>query len=165
MLDTIAAGVTVLDYVSHAKSVPGGPRAFVDFVENSANARYANLANTRLYTPIGMHKTAYDTASGGFLSNVDELYRFELGLEADSNLTRAGTTNVFTPLGGGATGNALGWTVDKYKGQLRESVYGTKDGKRAAFVRLPEKKVVIIVLTNSETADLKQIAERIAGRF
>lgn len=165
LLDTIAAGVTVRDYLTHAKTVPGGSKTFAGFVAARGGVSYSQIATTAVYTPIGMHKTAFDSTRGEFQSNVDELYRFELGLTANRALTTEGTVNVFAPANGTGTGAALGWNVDQYKGVTRESAYGRSDGKRNAFVRFPDRRAAIIILTNDETADARAIADKIADRL
>ena len=60
---------------------------------------------------------------------------------------------------------AKGWTADTYMGLQRLSAFGTAAGKRTAFVRFPERKAVIIVLTNDDSADAKGMAEKIAERL
>jgi len=83
-------------------------------------------------------------------SNVDELYRFSLGLEVPTTWRDADYTK--------------GWTVDTYRGVTRVAAYATPDGKRAAFVRVPERKATIIILTNDANADARGMSERILER-
>jgi hypothetical protein len=45
------------------------------------------------------------------------------------------------------------------------SAYGTPDGHRAAFVRIPERRATIIVLTNDDGADAKGMADEITNRL
>jgi cyanophycinase len=114
----------------------------------------------RLATPIGMHKTNA-TASGQVMSDVDELYRLELGLENPLTFTRD-TTGAASEIKFDQT---RGWTVDSYKGVQRIAAYGADGGKRAAFVRFPDERAAIIVLTNDDSADAASIANRIADRL
>jgi cyanophycinase len=100
--------------------------------------------------PIGMHKTNA-TPDGQVQSNVDELYRLELGLEnprtwRDADLTR-------------------GWESSTVNGTTRLAVYGADGGKRSAFVRAPDRKAVVIILTNDDSADAKGMANRIMDRL
>jgi hypothetical protein len=55
--------------------------------------------------------------------------------------------------------------VDSYRGLARQSEYGLGEGKRNAFVRFPDRKAVIIILTSNDATDAKGIAERIADRL
>ena len=58
-----------------------------------------------------------------------------------------------------------GWTIDTYQGVTRLAAYATADGKRAAFVRVPDRKATIIILTNDANADARGMAERILDRL
>jgi hypothetical protein len=116
----------------------------------------------RASTPVGMHKTTA-TEAGDVLSNVDELYRLALGFENPHSYTRAA---------GGDPGAeresidyARGWETDTYRGTARYSAFGLAGGKRNAFVRFPERHAVIIILTNDETADARDMAEKIAEKL
>lgn len=84
-------------------------------------------------------------------SSVDELYRISLGLEVPTTWRDADYTK--------------GWTVDTYRGVTRLAAYATPDGKRGAFVRVPERKATIIILTNDANADARGMAERILDRL
>jgi cyanophycinase len=101
---------------------------------------------TRVSTPIGAHQTAAPD-SQHVQSSVDELYRFALGLEVPTTWRNADY--------------AKGWTVDGYKGVTRVAAYATADGKRAAFVRVPERHATIVILTNDANADARAMAEKI----
>ena len=101
-------------------------------------------------TPVGMHKTTA-TADGQVLSNVDELYRLELGLEnprtwKDVDLTK-------------------GWESETSNGVARLAAYGAEGGRRHAFVRVPDRRAVVIVLTNDDGADAKGMATRVLDRL
>ena len=101
-------------------------------------------------TPIGMHRTTAD-AVGQVSSDVDELYRLELGLENPRTWPNVDVTK--------------GWTAETHGVATWLSAYGAEGGKRDAFVRIPDKHAVVIVLTNDDAADAKGIAERIAERL
>ena len=104
----------------------------------------------QLGTPIGMHKTNA-TADGQIQSNVDELYRLELGLE--------------NPRTWRDTDPTKGWESTSVNGLTRLGTYGADGGKRSAFVRVPDRKAVVIVLTNDDAADAKGMANRILDRL
>ncbi len=120
---------------------------------------FQSCVTGRLSTPIGMHKTAA-TADGKVQSSVDELYRLSLGLENPRTFTRDTTRADSGPID-----LARGWHADTYKGVARLSAYGTPDGRRAAFVRIPERRATIIVLTNDDSADAKRMADEITNRL
>lgn len=114
----------------------------------------------RVSSPIGMHKTAANEA-GDVLSNVDELYRLALGLENPRTYLRGAPTDAERE----SIDYAKGWEADTYHGVARFSAFGIAGGKRDAFVRIPEKHAVIIILTNDDAADARGMAEKIADRL
>ncbi len=85
----------------------------------------------------GMQRVTYDSVAKSWNGNVDDLYRFEQG----RTTPRAGMRD--TSL----------------------AVYGTSDGKRNAWVRYPERRTTIIILTGDDGADTKGMAARIAERL
>ncbi len=129
-----------------------------------AGAPYAQLVERRLFTPIGAHKTVLDP-SGELQSNVDELYRLALGLQGARTFTR--DTSGAAPTGADAAplDLELGWRADHYRGSARLAEYGSPDGGRSAFVRFPDQRAVVIVLTSSDDADARGIAERLSERL
>ncbi|MFI5229448.1 MAG: cyanophycinase [Gemmatimonadales bacterium] len=109
-------------------------------------------------TPIGWHKTTSDPA-GAMSSDVDELYRLELGLENPA----------FVPDAAGAAPTTIdynaGWQHDTFHGESRYTAYGVEGGKRDAFVRLPDRRAVVIVLTDDDSADVKAVSDAIAAKL
>ena len=143
------SGQTIRDVLLQHEHSATTRREMVSLIVKKGGASYAQQVNRRIYTPIGMHKTVADSITGEFQSNVDELYRWELGLTALPAFREG----------------AFGWRLDTYDGLPRESEFGTSDGKRNAFIRFPSKHAAIIILTASPTADTKAIADRIADRL
>jgi cyanophycinase len=101
-------------------------------------------------TPIGMHKTTA-TADGQVQSSVDELYRLDLGLQNPRTWRDIDTTK--------------GWESESAGGVARLAAYGADGGRRNAFVRVPDRRAVAIVLTNDDQADAKGMANRILDRL
>jgi hypothetical protein len=118
---------------------------------------FQNCITRRVSTPVGLHKTTA-TPDGQVQSNVDELYRVALGLENPRTFVRDTTS-------GGAIDLNKSWEADAYRGVSRFSAFGAPDGKRAAFVRIPDKHATIIVLTNDDRADAKGIADKLTDRL
>jgi cyanophycinase len=123
----------------------------------NAGTPFQSCVTRRISTPVGMHKTVA-TTDGGVQSNVDELYRLSLGLENPRTFVRDTTSN-------GAIDLTKGWQADAYRGVSRLSAFGAAGGKRAAFVRVPDKHATIIVLTNDDAADAKAMADKITDRL
>jgi len=105
----------------------------------------------RLSGAVGLHKTTVPPGSHDIVSDVDELYRFELGLE-DSSIWPAADSS-------------KGWTIDTFNGVQRVAAYATKDGARAAFVRIPSRHATVIILANDPHADARGMSERILEKL
>lgn len=117
---------------------------------NGPSASPLERCVARLSVPVGAHRTvAMD--SQHVASSVDELYRFALGLEVPATWHNADDTK--------------GWTSDTYRGVTRLAAYATADGKRAAFVRIPDRHATVIILTNDATADARGMSERILDQL
>lgn len=111
-----------------------------------------DAASVRRVTAIGgMQRARYDTVTGSWTANVDDLYRFELGRFG----ARAGTRDTM-PL-------PPAFTVDTVGGRLRHSAFAGPNGTRAAWVRYPAQRVVVLVLTNDTAADARGLADRLAA--
>lgn len=100
--------------------------------------------------PIGLHRTTADSA-GRVSSSVDELYRLELGLENPGTWPGVDVTR--------------GWSKEIHGDVSWLTAYGAAGGRRAAFVRAPSEKAVVIVLTNDDSADARGMATKIATRL
>jgi cyanophycinase len=106
---------------------------------------------SRLSMPIGMHRTEAPPGADEILSDVDELYRLDLGLDDPRTWPKADYSK--------------GWTIDTYDGVQRLAAYGTSDGKRAAFVRIPSRHATVIILANDPNADARAMSERILDKL
>jgi hypothetical protein len=100
----------------------------------------------------GMQRTRYDSVSGEWTANVDDLYRFELG----RFVVRPGARDTHTP--------PPPFSIDTVNGRVRHAVYGTEDGMRSAWVRYPAERLVVMVLSNDSTADARAMAAQLSER-
>jgi cyanophycinase len=116
----------------------------------AAMTPFQRCVTRQVSTGVGMHKTSA-TADGQVLSNVDELYRLALGLESSRTWRDIDVTK--------------GWESDTSNGVVRLSAFGMEGGRRHAFVRVPDKRAVVILLTNDDAADAKGMANRILERL
>jgi cyanophycinase len=105
---------------------------------------------SRVVQPVGAVRTQ-SPDSTHIHSSVDDLYRVALGFESPA------TWRNVDPM--------RGWTSDTYRGVARLTAFATADGKRGAFVRVPSRKITIIILTNDPGADARSMADRILDRF
>ncbi|MEP6780877.1 MAG: Type 1 glutamine amidotransferase-like domain-containing protein [Gemmatimonadaceae bacterium] len=151
---------TYQDVLSDLRKAEFRRSALIRQLAMASGGTYEKLVTDRIMTPIGMHKTKVD-AKGEWQSNVDELYRWELGLTANHAFRRDSSASATAPV----NLNALGWTVDSYKGTARQSEFYSADGRRNAFVRFPEKGAALIILTNDDNADARGMANKIADKL
>ena len=113
-----------------------------------------------------------------FQGNVDELYRLESALEKPEvyPASMAPGMNISATVTFGAEGTAraaavappdvtLGWRKDTYRGFTRLSMFGTNDGRRNAFVRIPDKRISVIILSDKDDLAAQAIAERVIDRL
>ena len=155
---------TVRDYLTRANAAPDGSRKVARLLVERSGGTVSDLVQRRLLTTIGGQRTRADEA-GIVLSNVDELYRWELGLQIGGALTVAGGDSIFAPGGGNGRGNGLGWRLDTWRGLPRQSAFIAPDGKQGAFVRFPGHRASVIIITDQPGFDAKAAAERIAARL
>jgi len=128
---------------------------------SASGAAYPQFVARRLFAPVGIYRTTV-SADAKIESNVDELYRWELGLEHPQTFARDSTGSLNDAIRIDAT---LGWRADTVGGRARLASYTTADGRRGAFVRFPDQRASIIILTSSDEIDARGISERIAARL
>lgn len=105
----------------------------------------------RISMPIGMHRTEVPVGADEVVSDVDELYRLDLGLEDATTWPNADYSK--------------GWTAESYHGVQLLAAYGTSDGKRAAFVRIPSRHAAVVILTNDPNADARGMSQQILDKL
>ncbi|HEX7025543.1 MAG TPA: Type 1 glutamine amidotransferase-like domain-containing protein [Gemmatimonadales bacterium] len=131
--------------------------ALLSQVKGADSGSAQAVLSRRILMPIGARRTTPDSG------NVDELYRLELGLQYPATWSRdSASTDGAEPAPVDPT---LGWNREALNGVARLSLYGTPDGKRNAFVRLPEPRIAVIILTDQDDLDARLIAENIVGRL
>jgi len=165
--DPIAPGtsMSVREYLAAAPAWSDSGAMLADLVSRRTGTPFVQFVQRRIFTPIGAHKTKVD-ADGRLQSNVDELYRWELGLE--NNPEFAGDVGGATDGSGDARQSVMrnaGLRADTYRGLTRYSAYGTPTGKRNAFVRIPDRKAVIIILTDDDSVDAKAVADALTDKL
>lgn len=116
----------------------------------------------RAATPVGLHKTSANEA-GDVQSSVDELYRVSLGLEYGPTYAKnvTGDPTEPQPATREPIDGARGWMADQFAGATRYRAFVREGGKRGAFVRIPERHLTIIILTNDDNADAQTMTEKI----
>jgi cyanophycinase len=107
----------------------------------------------RVTTMGGMQRAAFDSTKRTWSVSVDDLYRFEQG-RVPLRVDAKDTTTVLR-----------GFENDMANGERRMSAFGTADGKTNAYVRYPDRRTTIIVLTRDAAFDAKDATARIAEKL
>jgi D-alanyl-D-alanine carboxypeptidase len=106
--------------------------------------------------------------SGAFLSTVLDLAKWDAALYTDTILKRATREQMWTPvkLNSGATyPYGFGWSLEPLGKHRRVDHGGSLPGFRSHFMRLPDDKLSVIVLTNSGGANPAGIARGVAAIY
>ena len=155
--------ISVREYLA-APAWPDTGRAVAELITQRTGSPFTQLVTRRIFTPIGAHKTTVDP-DGKLQSNVDELYRWELGLEHNKDFAPDSTPSTDGSVEVRQFPAHAGWRSDSYHGQTRFSAYANVSGRRNAFVRIPDAKAVIIILTDNDAVDARGLADVITGRL
>jgi hypothetical protein len=158
VLVNAAYGVPVQRRFTPETASPNVPLLDLSAVLNAAllpdsTGRFGAAAVRRVLAVGGMQRATFDSATRRWNASVDDLYRFELGRTALRPGARDTTTDV------------RGFTTETANGVRRQVAYATPQGRRAAWVRLPDQRAVIIILTNDDGFDARAAADRIADRL
>ncbi len=121
-----------------------------DALAPDSTGRISAASVRRVATMGGMQRMVYDSVAKTWSGNVDDLYRFEQARTAPNAPVNA---------------QARGFTVGSDKGEVTHTAYGTSDGRRAAWVRYPARRVAILMLTTDDAFDAKSAASRIADQL
>jgi cyanophycinase len=116
-------------------------------------ARGAMPPLRRVLATGGMQRVTYDSAARSWQGNVDDLYRFEQGRTA----LRPGVPDTATVV--------RGFTTDTVNGMRRQSAFGAEGGRRAAWLRYPDRRTTILILTSDDAFDARGAGQRIADRL
>ena len=105
-------------------------------------------------------------AAGSLVSSVDDLARWDAAIAEGKLLKAASWKKAFTPYtltNGKSTGYGYGWEIGRLNGATKIAHGGGINGFATYALRLPEKKVFVAVLSNSESANPEMIATKVAA--
>ena len=155
-------------------------------IEKVSGLPYANFVQQRIFTPLGMTQTAYETpntapgtravghtakmwggagpapaismsqvnSAGAILSTVDDMAKWEAAISSGKLLKPASWAQAFTPYklsDGKSTNYGYGWQMAKVRGANEISHGGDVNGFAVFALRVPEKKVYVVLLTNTDS--------------
>jgi cyanophycinase len=154
-----ATAAKMAQWMTTQSDVNNAERTMAFIAAFKAGVSYQQAVTRRLYGPSGMQRTTVDTLAGTFKSNVDDLYRLELAVLSRASSASAAVNPTNTD------GPPIGWLADRFAGQRRISSFAAPNGRRAAFVRFPDRKAAIIILTDNDAIDARAMADAIAAKL
>ena len=155
----VAPRLTVANVLS-SRFTPENAKLVADLIAGRTGRTFPQAVMARLYGPIGMHRTEL-AANVAFRSNVDELYRFDLGLQ-ESRMFLSDSARLKDPSG---LDEKVGWNLETVGGRSALTQYVIPEGRRGAFLRIPESQATVILLTDSDAFDARAVAHAIATRL
>lgn len=105
--------------------------------------------------------------SGAFFSTVEDLARWEAVLLTDAVLREATRKQMWTDVrlnDGSPAGYGFGWSVGTVAGRSAVHHGGSLPGFRAFYLRFVDERLAVIVLGNSDDADMQSVAVGVATR-
>ncbi len=105
---------------------------------------------------------SWKLAGGGFLSSVGDLGSFAAALCREDLLPRSALDRMWTvqrTRDGAPTGYGLGFSVSRSGGRLRVSHSGAQEKTRTLMQILPDEGRALVLMTNSEWANLAPVAD------
>lgn len=112
----------------------------------------------------GDDDVAWKLAGGGFTSNIGDLARFTQALINHELLSPQSEQQLWSSqqtVTGTATGYGLGFAISKLHGQRRIGHLGAQSKTRTSLSFLPERKIGVVLMCNSEWANLSPLQDRI----
>lgn len=99
-------------------------------------------------------------AAGALYSTVDDLYKWDRALAAETLAPRAVLERMFTPF---KDGYAYGWSIGSFAGRRNIRHGGGINGFTTDISRFPDDDACIIVLNNFSTGFIPEISDALAG--
>lgn len=149
------AGMTATDVENQRRVVLNRAAGY----EASPNGEYLNSRQVDL---------SYKWGGGGLVSTVTNLCSFAGALLQDRILSREWRAKMWSRArlsDGSEIPYGLGWGVTRYRGELLISHNGAQQGARASFWILPDRGVVIAVLTNYENHNVNDLINLVADTW
>jgi CubicO group peptidase (beta-lactamase class C family) len=106
--------------------------------------------------------------SGALLSNVLDLAKWDGALYTERPLAGAIKEQMWSPIrlnSGGTHNYGFGWETGVFQGRRYVGHGGSLAGFRSHYMRFPDSKLSVIVLTNLDGARPNVITQRVAGQY
>jgi CubicO group peptidase (beta-lactamase class C family) len=142
--------------------------AFEDGISTVAHRAYGYSHHGTGFERTDQSLTSAVLGDGGIYSSVDDLHLWDQALYT-TKLVRAETLQqAFTPAvltSGKPTNYGFGWEIGEFHGVKTVRHGGSTIGFRTEILRMPDRKLTVIVLTNRNEAKPGEIADHIAALF
>lgn len=160
-------------------------------IEQVSGQKYSDYLEQHIFRAIGMQDSGYDStvaiihghahgyaiegqklryadyvdwsmayAAGGLYSTVEDLLKWDQALYTEQLLSRKWLDRLFKP---DASGYNYGWFINNKGGRLKMYHEGSNPGFAAFILRYPPDRTFVGVLSNLETAPVRQIASDLAS--
>jgi Beta-lactamase len=124
-------------------------------VEKAGGKTLAELLTDRIFKPLHMSDTTAppDTrASDGVISTTTDLTKYSIALDGEQLVSAKSKAAMFTPtksITGKILPSGLGWFSQTYMNERVIWHYGQDTGAGSLFLRIPDRKLTLIVLSDS----------------
>jgi len=162
----LAREITLRHVLSHiADGTPGEEFLYNGGIYNSLTAvvekvggkPFPDLLTNAIFNPLGMNHTTSGkgvSAATGVVSTTADLAKYAIALDGTTLLSANSKTAMATPAHsthGAILPYGLGWFTQTYFNQQIVWHYGQEEAFASLFLRVPNRKLTLIVLANSNT--------------
>ena len=134
-------------------------------ISNITNRAYGYSQGDDGYNLDDQSLTSAVLGDGGIYTSLNDMFRWDQSLYTDSLVPYEILNEAFTSgelSSGEKTGYGFGWRMDTYLYRNRAHHTGSTRGFRNVFMRFPDQKISILILTNRNSGKPINIAEKIA---
>lgn len=124
-------------------------------IEKAGGKPFAELLTGRIFKPLHMSQTTAPpetSAANDVISTTTDLVKYAIALDGDRLVSARSKAAMFTPTKstrGEALPYGLGWFTQRYMSERVIWHYGQDTGAGSLFLRIPDRKLTLIVLSDS----------------
>ena len=142
--------------------------AYEEGISTVPHRAYGHSRDSAGWRRTDQSNTSAVLGDGGIYTSVDELVKWDRALEAHTLVSPAMQAQAWTPAtlaDGRRTEYGFGWFVGGDAHGRKQWHTGTTRGFRNAYLRYPDQRLTVIVLTNRNEREPLGIAQRIAEAY
>lgn len=166
-----ASGMRFADFLHDRIFVPLGMRGTVAFEDGRSIVRqraFGHSINASSVRTTDQSNTSAVLGDGGIYASAADLALWDRAIDQHRLVRAAAQRQAWTPptlQNGAATEYGFGWFVDQDRGTTRVRHHGESRGFTNGYVKYPEKRLSVVVLTNRTGGAPWDIAQRIADLY